>query len=220
MSLQTFIGKRLVPLKTIGIAGTCLLFLVSCSTGKKKTEPELSSLRGKKVALVGVDGEDTARKVIEVSLVNQLVQRGTFILISKQDLEQARLAPEQDPMDWKGIAKRSGAEVALRAKVLKFDAQDYSGYTSEEVYDSQLAEEHGTDGKTQRVYKVKSLNGDVQILLEFTTLDDTDTRSAVAEAQDKVVESEKTSSIHLPARLRFLETLTNKAFKTFFERYN
>jgi len=201
------------------------LFFVSCST-KKNSVPELSSLKGKKVALVDVDGEETARKVIEVALINQLVQRGTFILISKQDVQQARIAPEQDPTDWKGIARRAGAEVALRAKVVRFDAQEQTGTMTEEVYDSQLAAEQGTDGKTQRVYRVKSLEGNVQVQLEFTTLVpsgkvlEDPTRFALAEAQEKVVESEKNSSIHLPLRLRFLENLANNAFKDFFERYN
>jgi len=202
------------------------LFFVSCSTTKKNSVPELSSLKGKKVALVDVDGEETARKVIEVALINQLVQRGTFILISKQDVQQARIAPEQDPTDWKGIARRAGAEVALRAKVVRFDAQEQTGTMTEEVYDSQLAAEQGTDGKTQRVYRVKSLEGNVQVQLEFTTLVpsgkvlEDPTRFALAEAQEKVVESEKNSSIHLPLRLRFLENLANNAFKDFFERYN
>lgn len=202
------------------ILGTCVFSLVSCSTAKKKTVPELAALHGKKVALVDVDAEPTARKVVEVALVNQLLQKGTFLLVSKQDVETARSAPEQNPMDWLGLAKRAGADYALRAKVLKFDAQEHTGYSSEEVYDSQLAEEQGTDGKTQRVFKAKAIDGHVQVQLDFTNVLDSDNRSAVAEAKDRVEGDAKKSSIHLTPRLRFLENLSNKAFKDFFDRYN
>jgi hypothetical protein len=194
------------------------VLLISCSSAKKKATPELSELEGKKVALVEVEGESTPRKIIEVALVNQLVHRGTFNLIAKQDVEASRVAVDQDPTDWKGIAKRAGADYALRAKVLKFEAPIHEGYSSEEVYDSQLAHEMGTDGKTQQVYKIKAMEGDVQIQLQFTRLEDGDTRTGIAQAQQKVEASAKTSSIHLPPQLRFLEDLSNKAFKEFFEK--
>jgi hypothetical protein len=201
------------------LIGFAAAFMVSCSSAKKKSSPELSDLEGKKVALVSVDGEDTPRKVIEVALVNQLVKRGTFLLVSKQDIETAKAAPDQDPTDWKGIAQRAGADYALRAKVLKFDAPIHEGYSSETVEDSQLAEETG-NGRTQRVFKVKSMEGDVKVELQFTHLSDGETRSGIAEAQQKVEESAKSSAIHLPPKLRFLEDLSNQAFKDFFDRYH
>ncbi|MEN9565210.1 MAG: hypothetical protein RLZZ69_406, partial [Cyanobacteriota bacterium] len=60
-----------------------------------------------------------------------------------------------------GLAKRVGADLALRIQVDQFRSEEKSGYTSEEVEDSQLAEEMGTDGKTQRTVRVKALEGQV-----------------------------------------------------------
>jgi hypothetical protein len=198
-----------------------MLFLIACSSSqvKKKESHELSALEGKKVALISVEGEETSRKIVEVALINQLVQKGTFDLVSKRAVETARTAPEQNPMDWKGIAQKAGADYALRAKVLQFEAETHEGYSTETVYDSQLAEEHGTDGKTEQVFKAKSLEGHVQVELSFTQIANQETWSQVAEAQDRVEASARTSSIHLPPKLRFLEDLTNKAFREFFERY-
>lgn len=176
-------------------------------------------LQGKKVALVDVTAEATSRRIVEVALVNQLIKNGTFILISKQDVDAARGAVDQDPRDWKGIARRAGADYALRANVLQFDAVEHKGYSERQVEDSQLEAETG-NGKTQQVYPVKSLDGHVRIQLEFTDLAHDDGRSAVAEAQDLVTSEGKDEAIHLPPRMSFLETLTNRALASFFTQYN
>jgi hypothetical protein len=202
------------------ILGLAATFLISCSSAKKKSNLELSELHEKKVALLSVDGEETPRKIVEVALVNQLVQRGTFHLVPKQEVESSRAHPSQDPTDWRGIAKRAGADYALQAKVLQFDAPIQEGYSKEEVYDSQLAEETGTDGKTERVYKVKSMDGKVRVQLQFTNLETQETKSGIAAAEEHVEADAKSSSIHLPPKLRFLENLSNKAFRDFFEQYN
>jgi hypothetical protein len=199
-----------------------LVLLAACSSAKKNAseKPELSELQGKKVAFLSVEGEATARKIVEVALINQLVQRGTFILISKQEVDAAQKAPDQDPMDWRGIATRAGADYALQAQVLQFEAPIQEGYSTREVQDSQLAEEMGTDGKTQQVFKAKSLNGHVRIQLTFTRLIDGETKTAVAEAEEKIEANSQSSSIRLPPQLRFLEDLSNKAFRKFFDQYN
>ncbi len=195
--------------------------LLACSHAAKRTTPELSSLRGKKVALVSVDGEETARNVVEVALINQLTQKGTFILISKQDLEAARMAPAQDPMDYKGIAQRAGADYALRAKILQFDGDTREGYSKEEYEDSLLAKEQGESARhAERLYKVKSLTGHVRVELDFTDVVSGEQRSAVAEAQDTVTEEGRTEAAHLPPKLRYLEKLANEAFAKFFDQYN
>jgi hypothetical protein len=195
------------------------VFAVGCSSAPKKTDlVSLKSLHGKKVALVSIEGEDTARKITEVALINQLVKRGTFELISKGAVETARTDVDQDPTDWKGLAKRSGAELALRVRVNRFNADVKSGYSKEEVYDSQLAEENGTDGKTERIYRAKALVGDVQFELKFTDLATQTTTRGIAEATDRVESNAKLSAVTLPPRLRFLETLSNTAFKKFFEQ--
>ncbi len=201
------------------IIGGLAWVLASCSSAKKKTTPELSDFLGKKVALVSIEGEPSAKKIAEVALINQLVRRGTFILISKQDVQKAASAPDQNPMDLQAIAKRAGAEFALEMKVLQFDAPISEGYSTEEEVDSQLGEEQGTDGKTERVFKVKSMDGHVRIQLRFTHLTDNEVRTGIAESEKRVEESANHSSIHLPPQLRFLESLSNQAFQDFFEQY-
>ena len=194
------------------------VIVASCASAKKKT-PELSEMEGKKVALVSVEGEDTARKVVEVALVNQLVQHGSFILVGKQEIQKAQDSHDYKPGDWKDLTKRVGADYALRAKILAFDADIHEGYDKAETEDSQLEAETG-NGKTEQVYKVKVMDANIRVQLDFIRMFDDATRSGVAEGQDFVRAEAKSEAIHLPPKLRFLETLANKAFKEFFERYN
>ncbi len=201
------------------LATSAVITLSACSSGPKKPILELSAFEGKKVALVEVEGESTARSVIEVALVNQLVKRGTFILVSKKDIEQAKTAPHQNPADWQGVAKSAQADVALRAIVKKFEAETQDSYEKEAVIDSQYAAEQGTDGKTERIVPVKTLSGEVQVELLWTSLGKNETVSGIAEAKNSIQEKASKSAIHLPPRLRFLETLTNEAFAKFFDRY-
>lgn len=215
--LMTYAPKSSVlTLLTVG----WLLTGVACSTAKK-TKPELSDLEGRKVALIDVEGESTSRKVAEVALINQLMKRGSFVLIPKEDVEKARLAPTQDPTDWQGIARRAGAEVALRMKILQFDADTREGYSSEEVKDEILAKERGDDGKAERLYKVKAMDGTVKVEVQYADLrkDPPDVRTGIAQASDKVQAEARTTSAHLPPKLRFLENLANEAFAKFFEQY-
>ncbi len=191
-----------------------------CSSAPKKTVPELAGLRGKKVALITVQAEPTARKIIEVALVNQLTKRGTFELVSKEDIEAARARPQQDPLDTAGIARGAGAEVALTAHVLKFDATTRDGHSSFEVEDSQLAAERGEEErKSTRLVRVRALRGEVRIKLAFTDLANGDVRTADAEAEREEKADELKGSIRLTPKMRFLEELTNRAFEDFFERY-
>jgi hypothetical protein len=208
--------------------GATLVFLLivtilgGCKTARKTT-PELSRLEGKRVALVEVEGEETSRKIAEVALVNQLIKNGSFILISKQEIELARKAPEQDPMDWKGISRRAGADYALKTKVLKFDADVHEGYSEEIVDDSQMAEERGEEGRrVKRLYKVKAMKGAVQFQMDFTGVSEgslQESRSGIAEASEEVKVEWNRAATHLPPKLRFLETLSNRAFEDFFKKY-
>ncbi|HUP58203.1 MAG TPA: hypothetical protein VM598_12170 [Bdellovibrionota bacterium] len=202
------------------LVGTLLLALAAgsgCSTAKKTT-PELSEMRGKKVALVEIDGETTARRVVEVALINQLLKRGSFEIVSKQDLERARQDYRENPADWQGIGRRCGADYAIRAKVLEFDADERTGYSKEKVEDSQLEAETG-NAETERLYKVKSLEGKVRVQMDFAKLAEQDLRSGIAEHSDKVVVEARTKRAELPPRLRFLETVSNEAFRKFFDQY-
>ena len=204
---------------SIAVAAAVALSLAGCSSAKKR-EPELSELEGRKVALVDVEGETTAKRIVEVALVNQLVKRGSFILINKKEVDKARALADVDPTDWKKVAERAGAELALKAKVLRFEAAEEQGYSKEKVYDSQLAAERGEDqGETERLYKVRSLNGVVAVELEFVDLRSGDVRSAVAESEQKVVADASREAAHLPPKLRFLEGISNVAFDQFFDKY-
>ncbi len=202
------------------LAFGCTLLAFACSSAPKTT-PELRRMHGKKVALVAIEGESTEVKIIEVALVNQLMANGSFFLISKEDVNKAKKAHDLDPRDWMGLAKRVGADYALRAKVIEFAADTQEGFSKIEVEDSQLAAERGEkERKTERVVKAARLDGRVKVELEFTAASDGDRRIAVAEAEDQVSQEADKGAIHLPPKLRFLETLTNKAFKEFFDRYN
>lgn len=195
-----------------------LAAFAACSHAPKKT-PELSKMEGRKVALVDVDGPETSKTIVETALINQLVQHGSFILVSKHEVEAARIKPGLNSADYHAVAQEAGADFALRAKVLRFDATSHEGYSDEEVEDSQMKEETG-EAKTKRLYKVKSLTGDVAIQLEFTDLKTSDIRIGVAEDHDEVTSEGRTSAAHLPPRMRFLENMANEAFRKFFDRYN
>lgn len=200
---------------------TFFLVLASCSHGQKKTTPELDRLAGKKVALVGIEGEAKAKAIAEVALINQLAQGGDFILISKQDLDTVRARFEQDPTAWRKLARDAGADYALKMKVIDFTADTHEGYSSEIVDDSEMAAERGEKERmTERTFKAKSIEGRVKFELQFTGVNDEfkgDVRSGFAEASSRVVEDEKNGGIHLPPKLRYLETLSNEAFAGFFK---
>jgi hypothetical protein len=207
----------------LGICSLVGLGFTACS-GKKTHENgpvrvHLAKLEGKKIALVDVTGPDTARSVVEVALINQLAARGTFILVSKQDVDAARKAFDQDPTDLVGLAKRAGADFALQANVIQFDADTHVGYSEQEVEDSQLKEETG-NGKTQQVYKVQQMDGHVAVELFFTDVNSREVSSGVAEASGRATSEAKTEAAHLPPKLRFLEKISNDAFHKFFEIFN
>ena len=203
----------LVLLSIVAVSGG------ACSHASKKTTPELSKMEGKKVALIEVVGEDTARQAAEVALINQLISRGTFIIVSKQDVQAARIQFQQDPSDWKGIAKRAGADFALKARVLEFKSEENVGYSHQQVEDSQMEAETGV-ATSDQLYKVKALTGSVRVELQFANLAEDDTRQAIAEKQGRAEADERQGAAHLPPRLSFLTGLLEQAFKQFFDQYN
>ena len=200
----------------LSLLALCLVWLTGCASGKKKSEEIFPELVGKKIALASIEGEDSAKKIAEVAVINQLVKKGSFILISKQDFEEARRAPNQDPSDLEGAARKAGADYALFIEIAQFDGKVRQGYSEEEVIDTQLAEEMGTDGKTQQVFRVKSLQGIVQFDLRFVNLLTHEVKTGTAHAEKTVNENARNSAIHLPPVLRFLEDLSNTAFNEFF----
>lgn len=216
------IGAVTGPMIRAGaIAFAIGLVFSGCSSAPKKPV-HLSELKGKKVALVDIDGDPIARSVVEVSLVNQLVKRGTFTLVPKSDVQAARTAAEQDLADWRGIARRAGADVALRARVLDFKADEKSGYVLRKVEDSQLAAERGESARmAEREVPIRSMDGLVRVELEFTELakPDAEPRKAEAKATDHVEADAHETAIHLPAKMSFLEKLSNRAFEAFFEEF-
>jgi hypothetical protein len=200
------------------IAAVLLLALANGCAGKKAADRvDLSEIQGKKVALISIEGgEASARSIIETALVNQLMQRGTFILVSKQDVAEARRAPDQNPTDWKGIARRAGADYALKARILDFTADTQGGYSSETVEDSQLKAETG-NGKTEQIYKVRRITGHVLVALDFARAAGGHASSGTAEATDQATAGSRTESATLPPKLRFLEKVANNAFQKFFQ---
>lgn len=214
-------SNKLRPLQKTILAALLPAFALAggaCSHASKKTTPELSEMLGKKVALIDVVGEKTAQQSVEVALINQLTSRGSFDIISKQDVEAARVQFQQDPSNWQGVAKRAGADYALKARVLEFRSDENTGYSKEIVEDSQMEAETG-EAKTERLYKVKALTGSVRVELQFANLATGDVRVGVAEKQGKAEADERNGAAHLPPRLSFLTKLLEQAFKEFFDRY-
>jgi hypothetical protein len=125
------------------------------------------------------------------------------------------------------MARRSGADLALKARVLEFKADDHEGWTRVEREDSVLAAEQGESArKSKQLVRAKSLEGSVKVELIFTDLRAAgtgegagETRSAIAEASETVSSDQSQGPIQLPLRMRFLEKLVNRAFAEFFEKY-
>ena len=204
-----------------------LLLATACSSGPKRTTPRLADLEGKRIALVEIQAEPTQRSMIEVGLINQLQKEGTFELISKEEIAQARSAPDLDPMDKAALGRRVRADYLLEIQGLTFDAIERSGRDRITVEDSQLAEERGeAERLTTRLVKVKSLTGKVVLKLRFTELPKpeapskaSEPREALATREEVVTASEEKSAIHLPPKVRFLERLTQEALSDFFKKY-
>ncbi len=207
-----------------------ILFLVgaltACSSGSKRTTPKLSEMTGKKVALVEIDAEPSTRLSVEVSLVNELIARGTFELIAKGDLEKAKQDPALNPLDAVALGKRVGADYVLKTRVRSFTADETSGYVKIKVEDSQLAAEQGEKARwTEKPVKAKSLVGTVHLELEFTDLarfekNPTDAvKTGPAVATQRIDATEEKGAIALPPKMKFLDQLTRKAVRSFFEEF-
>ncbi len=198
--------------------GVCLLAAAGCSSAKKKV-PELSELLGKKIALIEIDGEATARTTVEVALANEIARRGTFILIPKLDLQKARVLPHVDPTDPRSIGKAAGADWAMKVSVKSWDSTETEGYDAiEEEEDSLLKKETGS-GKSSRLAKVKLLKTTVEIEVELIEVDSDDVRKGTAreESSHRAVGTEGRPKT--PWKLSELEKVAGRAFRAFFDRY-
>src|SRR5690606_6466774 len=102
----------------------------------------------------------------------------------------------------------------------EFSADTREGYSSEQVVDTQLAADTGTDGRTERLYKVKAMTAKVRVELQFADLASGDERVGVAEAHREVKTEGNSGGIHIPPQLQFLESVANEAFHNFFEKYD
>ena len=213
--------------------GCIVLLLVSitaCSGKKKRPSEEglsdqevaannldFDQIKGRKIALLSISGEQTGRKIVEVALVNQIKKRGTFSMVSKQSIEKSKERVEQDPMDDAGIAKGAGADLGLRVEILKFDAQEHTGYSKEEIEDDELKAERG-DGKATRYFRAKSVEYDIQYRLDFTDVTNNTKRIALLQKQDRELAEEQKGSMRFSPRLRHMEKLTNEMFDEFFTK--
>ena len=217
-----------MKIKKIGLLCSFLIFfLAGCSSSQKKNSSDdvapiaLSQLHGKKIVLSEIHGESTAKKIIEVALVNQLVKEGSFILLAKKEIEKLRHQYDTDTSDMEALAKQAGADYSLQIRVIEFEASFHEGHFIEEVEDSQYEEEQGNSEKLKKTFQIKTLEGRVKAKLEFRPLKEGDkTLSGTAQAYEKIEKNNKKEAIQFPPKLGFLENLTNKAFRDFFDRYN
>jgi len=200
--------------------------LTSCSSGPKRSTPKLSEMVGKKVALVEIDAEPSTRLSVEVSLVNELISRGSFVLINKADLEKAKQDPTLHPTDTAALGRKVGADYTLKTKVLAYSADETAGYVKVRVEDSQLAAEQGEKARwTEKPVKAKSLVGTVHLEMEFTDLaklekDPADAvKSGPAVAMERIDATEEKGAIKLPPKMSFLDKLTRQAVRKFFEEF-
>jgi hypothetical protein len=177
-------------------------------------------MRGKTVAIVGFEGTKTARKFAEVAIVNQVIERGSFLLIPQREIRKVKARVGVDPRNYTQIAAMSGADIALWGEFLAFDANTSEGYIEETIYDSQIAAEQGDDrGSVKQLIKVKTLEGHVKLKLFFQETINGEVLSDVTEVKEKIQHGERRRAVHLPPRLRFLEELTNRAVNQFFEKH-
>jgi len=204
-----------------GLITLSLISLFAGCSGKKNADeitverhiPE--TVVGKKVALMEIEGESFQRSSIEVALVNQLKKNGTFILLNKRDIEEVRSRAEFKADDWKKIAKSAGADFALRVRVLKFETEIREGYSKDKIEDPLLAKETGKD-EQERLYKVKSIEGEVRFEIQWHDLNTDKAEYGVTESRKVVSNDNRNGAIRLPARLIYLEMLSNEAFAKYF----
>ncbi len=194
----------------------CLIgcLVSACSTSLLAPRLETSSPPVlSKIALVGIEGEENTRTIIEVAWVNQCLRQGIFTLISRQRVEEARQAPGQDPLDLKGIAQKVGADYALVIHVLEWQTQFQKTPVTTVISDSQWAAEQGSSQR-QQIQWVKTLEGQVRFQFEWIPVRAGSLRTQVIEERGRVsaevLASQGNSS--LPSPLSFLSELTEKAF--------
>ncbi len=220
------------------LAVMCGLYLSSilggCSSpSTKKTEGAPTAKhswkqwQGKKIAFIEVVDDlhslatPTNKRIIEVALINQLAALPDhLVLVAKSVIEAAKLQPQQNPLDWEGIARAAGADVAVRARVLQMTVDRQAGFVNQAVVDSQWQAEQGNDAQRLAQVAVQGLRGHVEIGLEWLDFATQARLSLQASASAQTEQKAETEAIHLPPMLRFLENLTNKAFKDCFSAYN
>jgi hypothetical protein len=154
--------SRFVPVLFI------LVGVSACTSSQKKShEPELAAVYGKSVALTELKTESFShQKLVRSSLIDQLVNRGTFVLVSKYAVEEAREALGV-AANLKQVAQKAGGEYMLRIELLKL-VPTQAEETSQE--------------------KVKE--GRAELKLEFTNLSQGGIFSDLAQSRDQIRENE------------------------------
>jgi hypothetical protein len=217
-------GFRLALSASRSVSPVVFLLLLGACSSAPRTTPRLSDLIGKRVALIEIEGEATQRSMIEVALVNNLQREGSFELISKEELQQAKTAPDVDTSDDQALGRKLKADYVLRIRALNFDASERQGYDRVKMEDSQLAAERGESARmTQRLVKVKSLTGTVALKIRFTPVagagQEPASREATQTVTDTVRATEEKGAIRLPEKMSFLSRLTQRALDEFFKQY-
>lgn len=155
--------------------------------------PELFDVFGKKVALLEVTGLVDENKTVRSSLLGQLVSRGTFLLLSRDKVDEATKTFTQnaDPQTrMKGIGKHLGADYVLTIELKQLTIQPEAA----EKPNSQILSA-----------------GHVEMALTFINTQSDQAFTAIAEASGTVKPSQTVGD--------FKYHLLQKAFSQYFDRH-
>lgn len=219
-----------MKMKTFTLLVMAAISVSACS--KKKTDTlTRRSLEGKRVAVATIEGGDsTTKKIIEVALVNEIVDKGRFEIVNREDVQKA-LENYPAASDRVRLGKYLHADYVLDIMAEEFKVTDRSGLDEVIEADPVMKEEwHSKDDVVAKKYvKVKSEEGRVK--LKFTFVDvasgtgdagsGAKALSAMGSATDtrtaRLTGDKKTGG-ELPGKLALLEELSGKAVQNFFEK--
>lgn len=182
--------------------------LTSCSNSSKNTTdtPEAwSPLKHKRLAIEEIEGPESAQKIVEVAFVNEVHKRGSFVLLSKKEIAQARNRDEKPASD-----------LTLKIKITSFDTEDIDSYAPDTEEDSVLVEERGSGDNNKRNIHSVERTGKIRVELAFFDAQGSLIKQGIVEKTDSVTKSDKSGAIHFSPKLYFLDSITRKAMADFF----
>lgn len=203
-------------LGSVVLALSVALSFGACSHKKPRPELTRAHLRDKAVALVSVSGAKEARLQVEIALVNEVIDEGRFRIIDRKTVQEATVAHPHEA-DWGRLGKELKADYLLAVDVLDFKTDKREGYDAVEEKDSLLSAEHheSSDKKWRKLYKVRAREGFVRLRLRFFDV----SRGLVTfQGESEATETHNSRDGDLPRAMKLMETLTAKAFRSYFER--